>query len=270
VLGPQVDVSFSAGQNVSLCAVDHVRFEQMLLNLLLNARDAMPSGGNIRIRTELTRDDSGQEHVLISVADTGVGIPPEALSHIFEPFFTTKERGKGTGLGLASVYGIVRAAGGEITVESDPKSGTVFRISLPAIPGVARDDAPNTGANVRSPLVRVLVVDDEESLRVSIADWLASKGNIVSNAASGEDALDLLSREALPDVILTDMLMPGINGLELARTVRREYPEIKTIIMTGYADLSSHEQEGFEWLQKPTQLSAVAEAIGRVMSSRPT
>ncbi len=254
---------------------DPGQLEQVLMNLVVNARDAMPAGGVVRIRTANTSVDSisaathpaclgAGSFLSIAVADTGVGIDAAVLPHIFEPFFTTKELGRGTGLGLAMVYGIVKQSGGTVSVESVPGEGTTFTVYLPC-------DSSSEGSRAAAPRAAevgggetVLVVEDEPAVRDVVRRMLARNGYQVVEAGDGAEALRLWrAGRALPDragridVVLADLVMPVMGGRELIERLRAEQPEVPVVLMTGYtadpagaqADLASGEASGF--LQKP-------------------
>ncbi len=225
---------------------DHNQVEQILMNLVVNARDAMPNGGRLTIATRLQNVSPGQvselgldqpgEYVVISVTDTGVGIPPEIRGKIFEPFFTTKETGKGTGLGLAMVYGIVKQHGGHVRFTSEPGQGTTFDVFFPvteeAVPGpmaVPADALRGQGT--------ILVVDDEPTIGNLIRDTLQPLGYQLLVATTVQEALDLSARHAGSiDVLLTDVIMPGMNGKQLAEALKGSRPEMKVIFMSGYTE----------------------------------
>jgi two-component system cell cycle sensor histidine kinase/response regulator CckA len=214
------------------------------MNMAINARDAMPEGGSLSITTRNevlaeTEDlESGStQYVVMEVADTGVGMPPEIKERIFEPFFTTKGVGRGTGLGLSTAYGIAEQAGGHITVESEPNQGTTFRIYLP----LATSEAPAKITLSQSPPPTghetLLLAEDEAGIREMTRVYLESLGYKVLPAADGDEALRV-SREyaGVIDLLVTDVVMPGIRGDDLARAVRRERPGIAVLIISGYAE----------------------------------
>ncbi len=259
---------------------DRGQMEQVLMNLILNARDAMPRGGAIRIRTTNAewQEDEAQRHgvepgpkVLLSVSDTGHGMDEQTLARAFEPFFTTKESGKGTGLGLHTVQSIVRQAGGDVWARSAPGEGTTFTICLPRITNV-------TGANGHSgPLLAsgsngetILVVEDEAGVRRLIAQVLRMRGYRVLDAGDAEEALRVFAeRESEIDLVLTDMVMPGKSGRELAEIVHARRPETRLIFMSGYTDdvllRTGALAPGMSFLQKPlrpdTLVARVREAL---------
>lgn len=206
---------------------------QVILNLCVNSRDSMPNGGTLVLATRNYQVDMG--FVELSVSDTGVGIAPELHEKLFEPFFTTKERGKGTGLGLATVYGIVKQSGGRIRVESSPGQGATFTIHLPR----CLESAPSPEGLIRQSALsgnsRVLVVEDEDALREAIALQLGSHGYNVLTAADGVEALDVLSRNRDITVLITDLIMPRMGGRELARRAVEEIPKLQIVLMSGYS-----------------------------------
>jgi two-component system cell cycle sensor histidine kinase/response regulator CckA len=206
---------------------------QVILNLCVNSRDAMPNGGTLIVTTRNYQVDLGFAE--LSVSDTGVGIPPELHEKLFEPFFTTKERGKGTGLGLATVYGIVQQSGGRIRVESSPDKGATFTIHLPRCLESASAPEGPTRRSVPSARCRVLLVEDEDALRKAIALQLSSHGYNVLTAAHGVEALDVLSRNRDIAVLITDLIMPRMGGRELASLALTEFPKLQIVFMSGYS-----------------------------------
>jgi PAS domain S-box-containing protein len=248
--------------------LDRSQLEQVLMNLAVNARDAMPKGGTLTIRTE--RQGDGQ--VCLSVIDTGVGMTAEVQARLFEPFFTTKGSGKGTGLGLATVYGIVTQAGGRVTVESRVNHGSTFRVSLPV---VADDDARIESAT-DEPAVRgseqVLLVEDEPALRRVAERILATAGYRVTVAADGAEAIGLvLSGACTPEVLVTDVVMPGINGKDLAEALRRRLPTLPVVLTSGYLhDVIPDVGElgpGYRFVPKPYTQATLTRAIRDVLAS---
>ena len=243
--------------------VDATQLQTAILNLAVNARDAMPNGGTLRIATANVLPDSGRPAaacVAVSVSDTGVGMPPEVMSRAFEPFFTTKEIGKGTGLGLSMVYSAVRQMGGEVTIESEPGRGTTVRMLLPAT------DAPTAAASIPAavPAPRVaaprekpiiLYVEDEPLVRMATVDLLASAGYTVRDAADAERALAILDEHPGIALMVTDVGLPGMNGRALAAEARRRRPDLKVVFLTGYdrdktGDARQHEP-AVRYLDKP-------------------
>lgn len=226
---------------------DRNQLEQVLMNLAVNARDAMPKGGRLTIRTsrvdvpdefELAR--LGLElisYAILDVVDTGVGMDEEAMSHLFEPFYTTKEMGKGTGLGLAMVYGIVHQSGGRISVQSAPNRGTTFRIHLPETAGKETSEQKSTAVPIESKAGEgtILVVEDADSVRSLLQRAIAELGYDVVPASSGEQAIEI-ARTRKINILLTDIVMPKMDGSEVARKIQEIQPAVKLIYMTGYTD----------------------------------
>ncbi len=231
---------------------------QVILNLCVNSRDAMPNGGVLTLATRNYQVDQG--FVELSVSDTGTGIPPELHEKLFEPFFTTKERGRGTGLGLATVYGIVQQSGGYIRVESGMGQGTEFKIHLPRctqsaiVPEAPVKKQKVTGVNV------VLVVEDEGALREAIADHLRNQGYRVLTAVDGVEALEVLARNSDVAILISDLIMPRMGGRELGRIAVKRNPHLQIIYMSGYGDEETFDAGGAEgviYLQKPFTMDSL-------------
>ena len=263
---------------------DPGQMEQVVMNLVLNARDAMKSGGRITIETanvtldeEYARTHAGARpgpHVMLAVSDTGEGISPEIFPHIFEPFFTTKEVGKGTGLGLSTVYGIVKQSGGNIWVYSQPGRGTTFKIYLPRVdePMPARIDTPQTRVTTGSETV--LLVEDEPALRDLIRIALTGNGFTVLDAPDPAEALALCRRHSGPlHLLLTDVIMPGMDGPALAKQLLKERPEVKVLYMSGYAaNFIMHDgavDPGTNFLEKPFHPRTLLSKVREVLESGP-
>lgn len=250
LVGENIEIVTVLAPGLRLVKADPGQMEQVILNLAVNARDAMPGGGRLIIETaniDLAENPlncspadnavrSGS-HVLLKVKDTGTGIDPVILPRIFEPFFTTKEPGKGTGLGLSTVYGIIKQSGGCVTVESRPGDGSAFLIYLPATGTTeAAADRRETPAAARGSGETILVVEDNADLRTLIETALAANGYRVLQAAGAVDAMGICRNGAGKiHLMLTDLLLPGINGLELAQQISAAKPEIKILYMSGYA-----------------------------------
>ena len=216
-------------ENLHRVAADPGQMEQVIVNLILNARDAMPRGGAVRIATA----NSGPD-VLLSVADNGCGIGADTIPHVFEPFFTTKEKGKGTGLGLNTVREIVRQGGGEIQVQSVPGRGTRFTVRLPGVSRGAVKDRAVRPMSPRTGHETVLLVEDEENVRRLLALVLQNNGYQVLEAANGAEALPMFENHpAGIDLVLTDIVMPGMNGVELVQRLHGIRPEIPVVFMSG-------------------------------------
>ena len=254
--------------------IDPYQLENVLLNLAVNARDAMPNGGNLTITA---RNDSsrGHDEILIEVADTGFGMNAETLSQVFDPFFTTKEVGKGTGLGLSMVYGFVKQSGGSIDIKSDVGIGTTIRIGLPRMTALEIEEQPvrQSVARPGSQLETVLVVEDDSDVRAYTVELLRELGYRVIEAQSGAAALKLLERsDQSVQLLLTDVVMPSMSGRELAEAARRASPDVRVLFMSGYPkDIISEEGRlgpGIDLVPKPfsyAQLSTkVRELLDRI------
>jgi CheY-like chemotaxis protein len=247
--------------------IDPGQLDQIIMNLVVNARDAMPQGGKLILQThDAELDDPyvnqhlgsvAGSYVMFSVSDTGTGMDEETLSHIFEPFFTTKEKGKGTGLGLSTVYGIVKQANGYVMPYSEPGHGTTMKIYLPRATQQAVD--PHTASNVEpipSGAETVLLVEDESALRELTRSILEQAGYRVLEAAGAEQALHIVRDNPRNiDLLLTDVVMPGLGGKELAKRMNEARPGLKVLYMSGYADdVVAHSgilTEGTVLIQKP-------------------
>jgi hypothetical protein len=238
--------------------IDPAQFEQVITNLTVNARDAMPDGGPIQIRTERE-----EEQAVLSVTDAGVGIPSEAIPHLFEPFYTTKPAGKGTGLGLATVYGIVEQAGGRLEVRSEPGRGSTFRVILPLAEGGADLVQPATPATPPMPRGRetLLVVDDEPQIRDLGARILARLGYQVLTERDGRAALELLDRRPDVALVITDLIMPGMGGWELVTHLRERDSRLRIVVMSGYSEDLVGALQDAVFLPKPFTASELATAV---------
>jgi PAS domain S-box-containing protein len=246
---------------------DRGQLEQVVANLAVNARDAMPEGGTLEIAVRCTA-----AHVELVASDTGTGIDAETLPHVFEPFFTTKEPGRGTGLGLATVYGIVTQAGGEVAVTSEPGAGAVFRVVLPRMEEAA--DGPlehSENGGERRGTETVLVAEDEETIRRLVTQVLSRSGYRVHAAATGDEALAVLERRrGEVDLLLTDVVMPGMSGPDLARAASAANPDLRVLFTSGYA---SEPDEAFEdpdvdFIGKPFSPQALVAKVREVLDER--
>ncbi|MFM7298199.1 MAG: ATP-binding protein, partial [Planctomycetota bacterium] len=240
LLGKRVSLEVRMDPSLSSVHGDSSSLKQILMNLVLNARDAMPGGGTVTIAVQPATgpapSGSGTlEFVEITVADTGVGMDASTKANIFEPFFTTKEVGKGVGLGLSTVYGLVQQLGGTISVESELGSGATFRIRLPhfAKPATTPAPAPATSAPTGA---RILLVDDELQVRKLLEALLRRDGYEVSTAANAEEALALLEAGERFELLLTDVLMPGLSGPELSERVDARHGALPTLFISGHTD----------------------------------
>lgn len=284
LLGETIELRLVHGRQLGLVRVDPGQFDQVIINLAVNARDAMPGGGVLTIRTNaVTVDQPVQrgpelmpagQYVLIEVVDTGTGIARENLGRIFEPFFSTKEVGAGTGLGLSTVYGIVRQTDGFVVVDSEVGQGATFAIYLPRFEAdpaaepkkvaAAPDSADLTGSGT------ILLVEDEDAVRMFGSRALKNKGYKVIEARSGEQALDVLRAEDGIDVLISDVVMPGMDGVTLAKLVRMERPNVRLILISGYSEDVARNgidpDSGIHFLPKPFSLKQLAEMVKQVMS----
>lgn len=247
LLGDDIEFAVDLDPLAGTVRVDPGQLEQVVLNLAVNARDAMPGGGKLTLRTYSAPGpapgwlpEGGQAGArgplaVLEVSDTGAGMPREVLEHIFEPFFTTKAPGKGTGLGLASVYGIVQQAGGRVEVVSEPGAGTTFRAFWPRWTGEPDREPTREGAGVvRARGETVLLVEDEDAVREVAAEHLASRGYRVLSCANGAEALERLNAGESVDVIVSDVVMPGMSGPELVRRARSQQPDLPVILVSGH------------------------------------
>jgi two-component system cell cycle sensor histidine kinase/response regulator CckA len=248
LIGADVEIVIRAAQDVGTVKADPGQLEQVIVNLLVNARDAMPQGGTVTVETSTAVLDATvaaerpglvQGHyVLLTIADTGSGMDPLTKAQIFDPFFTTKEAGQGTGLGLCTVYGIVKQSGGYIFVESEPGQGTAFRLYFPRRPAGEIEPAPHVPALPRGECgaESILLVDDDRGVCQFVERVLAARGYEVLSAASPGEALQLCEgRAGSIDLLITDVVMPSMSGMALAEALRGRYPGIKVVYMSGYA-----------------------------------
>jgi two-component system cell cycle sensor histidine kinase/response regulator CckA len=269
LLGPAVEIVLDLQRDLRHVFADAGQLEQVLINLAVNARDAMPEGGRLTIAT--TADGNA---IAVSVADTGIGMDDATRERIFEPFFTTKDAGEGTGLGLSTVYGIVRQSGGQIRVESAPGKGSTFTVALPAAPEavtVATVPPLSDRAHPASARMgRVLLVDDEPGVRTVAARALTRAGHVLVLAGSGQEALELLETEQPIDLLITDLAMPGMNGLELAERVHDLHPGMPVLYISGYADqvlAAVRPADGsFEVLEKPFTPAELTARVAKALA----
>jgi signal transduction histidine kinase len=281
LIGEHIDLTVAAPAGLGRVKADPGQVQQVILNLVVNARDAMPDGGrlvveatNVELDDSLARADPDARpgrYVMLSVADSGVGMDKETQAHLFEPFFSTKGPGKGTGLGLATVYGIVKQSGGLVTCESQVGEGTTFRIYLPQV-----DDPVDAVGGEAEPAVAaqgsetILLVEDDEFLRATASEMLELYGYRVVDARHPGEALLLAERRAEQlDLLLTDVVMPQMNGPELASRVSALRPRIKTLFMSGYADDPTFQQAGLPpgvaLLRKPFSADVLAHKVREVL-----
>jgi two-component system, NtrC family, sensor kinase len=266
-----IEIRIGVPKRSCFVKVDPSELELALLNLAFNARDAMPSGGTLTItakpvvlRGKAGDEDLSGDFVAIRVADTGTGIPADVMPRVFEPFFTTKDVGKGTGLGLSQVYGFARQSGGNATITSSARRGTVVTLFLPQtweLPAQARE--PSAAVTARLAAGTVLLVEDNAEVAEVGKAYFEELGYKVKQAASAQACLDLIKQQGATDLVFSDILMPGgMNGLELADTIRRQFPDIVVLLTTGYSSSAQDAmRQGFEVLQKPYDLAALERAL---------
>jgi signal transduction histidine kinase/ActR/RegA family two-component response regulator len=270
-LGSNIRLHFAVAPPGASVMADNNQMEMALLNLAINARDAMDTGGELRFEAGAATPPAGLlppgDYVRIAVIDSGEGMPPEVAARVFEPFFTTKGVGKGTGLGLSQVYGMAQQSGGAARILSERGAGTTVEIWLRAAGAI--DDTPPACAEsiaARRPGAQILVVEDDDFVRESMVESLQALGHAVAAAPNGEAGLRELER-ARPDLIITDYLMPGMTGAELVRRARVQLPDVPMIIATGYADMKAIEEViGDDMLlRKPFQLAELAAIVERAL-----
>jgi len=282
VIGEDIELVTILADDLGRTKTDPGQIEQVIMNLAVNARDAMPSGGKLTIQTANVEFDEEYAHahiavalgpyVMLSVSDTGVGMTPEVRERVFEPFFTTKEKGKGTGLGLSTVYGIVKQSGGNIGVYSEPGHGTTVKIYFPRVGGETevlprRDD---TGSMARGSET-VLVVEDEPSVRSLATHILRHQGYRVLDAADGEEAMHIAHEHTEDEIhlLLTDVVMPRMGGKELADRLKTLRPSVKVLFISGFPDdaIAHHGilAPGIAFLQKPFSPAALAQKVREVL-----
>jgi signal transduction histidine kinase len=261
--GELVELRLILARDAPAVGLGRGRIEQILLNLTLNARDAMPDGGTLTIRTDVYADV-----VRLTVLDTGEGMPEDVKAHAFDPFFTTKGEGEGTGLGLSVVYGIVDRAGGSIDLDSTPGIGTCFAIDLPRAQAAVADEAKPDGTAGSLRGVTVLVVDDQDAVRELAVRILEQHDARVVAAANGSEALQALAEhEETIDVVLTDIVMPAMSGTELARRLRAERPGLPLVYFSGHVADADRPEDG-PLVEKPFSPEALVTAIGDVLPAR--
>jgi CheY-like chemotaxis protein len=263
LLGDAVVLRIRLSPDPAFIAIDPTQGDQLITNLAVNARDAMPEGGTLTVQAQIVGDE-----VVLTFEDSGQGISAEVQAHLFEPFFTTKPAGKGTGLGLATCYGIMEQAGGRIEVESVAGEGATFRLVFPR-----RDEAeaPPSGAHAVKPAgsggETILVAEDEEQVRKLVDRVLSRLGYTVLSAADGAEALSLEANHAgRIDLLLTDMVMPGMGGGELSRRMLERQPALKVLLMSGYSEeLVAAEHGEVPFLPKPFTPEELAAKVREVL-----
>ncbi len=279
LIGEDIDLVMALDESAGVLRADPVHLEQVILNLAVNARDAMPQGGRLLIETgRLFADEefarihlevTPGDYVMLSVGDTGIGMTPEVRSHIFEPFFTTKAKGQGTGLGLSTVYGIVKQSGGSIFVYSEVGLGSTFKMLFPAMKDGATEADAAPESTQLSGSETILLAEDESGVRRYVSQLLTQRGYTVLLAGDGQAALELSrSYAGSIDLLLTDVVMPGMGGLELAEQFAAERPGVPIVFMSGYSDrLWAREQVRSNLIQKPFTTSALLTAIRKQLDA---
>ena len=287
LIGEDIDLVIRTHDNLGLVRADVNQIEQVIMNLVVNARDAMPNGGRLIIETSSTDLDNPSKgsrpvlapggYVLLAVTDNGTGMDAETQAHIFEPFFTTKEKGKGTGLGLATVYGVVKQSGGHIWVYSEPGKGTSFKIYLPRVEEALKASVEVSGpvklpAEMPRGSETILLAEDEQDVREIAREFLTMSGYTVLEAKDGIDALEAARNHSEKiDILLTDMVMPGMAGRDLARHLTVLRPGIKVIFMSGYTEYSATHHDGWDpssvLLTKPFTRETLVHTIRDIIRS---
>jgi len=285
LIGDHIHTDARLAAGLGFVKADASQLEQVIVNLVLNARDAMPTGGYVTIETanvELTEDRLTAEglvlepgpYVMLSITDTGVGMDETTRAHAFEPFFTTKEKGKGTGLGLATVYAIIDQSGGGIAMDTAPERGTSIRIYLPITDAPASLERPHAARGATEGTETLLLVEDNDAIREISAQALRRRGYTVFEARNGEEAIDWASKSVvLADMLITDVVMPGMSGPNLAARLLQQTPNLRVLYMSGYTD-DATEVHGAFWggvplLQKPFTPSQLAESVRMALDHNP-
>jgi signal transduction histidine kinase len=282
LIGEDVELRQSLAADLGNVKADHGQLQQVLMNLVVNARDAMPTGGRLSIETanaELSRQYAEQhqpvipgQYVMLAVSDTGTGMTPETKARIFEPFFTTKEKGKGTGLGLSTVYGIVKQSGGYVWVYSELGRGTTFKIYLPRVDEAAMEIAQRREPGTLTGTETILLAEDDGTLRALAAEALAKLGYTVLAAANGPEALATAAAHTGPiHLLVTDVVMPGLSGRGVAQQLGEVRPDTRVLYISGYTDdaIVHHGMlaPGLSFLQKPFTPAALARKVREVLES---
>lgn len=278
-IGPSIEIRHALAAELWLVLIDIGQVETALLNIAINARDAMPGGGTILIETanidarsgQMPKEMADRDCVLVTVRDTGTGMSPEIKERAFEPFFTTKEVGKGTGLGLSMVFGVISQSGGTVRIDSRVGEGTTVQIFLPRAMAVARPEPPETMPAPAMGGTHILVVDDDADVRCIIAEDLREIGYSVAEADSGNAALAILERDGPCDLLVMDLVMPGLSGPDAARLARRRRPDLKVVFASGYADMSRFAATlgNDVLLKKPFKLETLAEVVRAALQRVP-
>jgi PAS domain S-box-containing protein len=283
LIGDDIQLKLKTKRKVMNIKADPVQVEQILMNLVVNGRDAMPGGGYLTIETKdvklskkYVKEHKGLKpgsYVRLTVSDTGTGMEEDVMDKVFEPFFTTKPTGKGTGLGLSTVFGIIKQHNGHISIHSEMESGTTFRVFFPAESGSVAAKEDELEITVEKGTERILVVDDEHFVCDFIKDTLEPLGYKILTASNSDDAMKLSYKEKEPiDLLLTDIIMPGVDGRELARAMKKSRPEMKVIFMSGYTDdkivSKGILKAGVDFLQKPLEPRRIAKRVRDILDQK--
>jgi CheY-like chemotaxis protein len=285
LIGEDIELVIRSDKNLGTIRADASQMEQVIMNLAVNARDAMPNGGKLVIETsnvELDRTYTASHslmrpgpYVQLVVSDSGTGMDANTQAHIFEPFFTTKEKGKGTGLGLATVYGIVKQSGGFIWVYSELSKGTSFKIYLPRLNQVEDHvDAVRPIAEVPKGTETILLAEDEHDVREIAREFLESGGYRVIEAKDGKEALELARKHrGQIDLLVSDMVMPGMTGQQLAERLKQDQPDVSVVFMSGYSEHAATEMADADpsvrLLSKPFSRSTILRGMREILNSKP-
>ncbi len=281
LLGEDIELVAEPGPELGVVMIDRGQLEQVVMNLAMNARDAMPSGGKLTIATANVAIDARYcrshvgavpgPHVKLAVSDTGAGMTPEVMEHAFEPFFTTKASGKGTGLGLSTVIGIVQQSGGSVAAESSPGKGSVFTILLPCVEGASRVTETVHRNHTHGGNETILVVEDQEAVRLYVERVLGRAGYRVLGAPNGHEALETGRTLSHLDLLFTDMVMPGMGGPELAKLLTAIHPDVRTLYASGYSDEALAQGFGSDgqvpYLAKPFTTDTLLARVREVLES---
>jgi CheY-like chemotaxis protein len=276
VVGSRIRLELDMTCDECFIEADIAQFETALINIAVNARDAMNGEGVLKLHARSVdaipadpwHERVEGDHVAISIADTGRGIAPEVMAQIFEPFFTTKEVGKGTGLGLSQVYGFAKQSGGDVQVASEVGKGTIFTLFLPRAAKPAIEAGPRAQRRSESPMPssRILVVEDNPDVGAFASQLLAELGHETRLAPNGLEALRMVEEEGGFDLVFSDVVMPGMTGIELGHELRRRFPDLRVILTSGYSHVLAQEgRHGFELLHKPYSV----EMLTRILRSAP-
>jgi PAS domain S-box-containing protein len=282
LIGEDIDLEIRTAKNLGAIKADASQMEQVIMNLVVNARDAMPNGGRLLIETSNEDLDSAYNavhpvvrqgsYILLAVSDNGMGMDAETQAHIFEPFFTTKPQGKGTGLGLATVYGVVKQSGGFVWVYSELGKGTSFKIYLPRVDQpVVKSGSTQFVSEVPRGTETILLAEDEQDVREVAKEFLESGGYIVIEARDGAEALQLEeTHEGAIGLLITDMVMPGMNGQELAGRLQQKRAGLQTLYMSGYSERAAAESaqgdSSIRLLTKPFSRSALLRTVHEILN----